>query len=542
MMKEVSDNKKKTRLKGIKKNRRNNGKGIQKPKFPVYYFESLLVLLAFFLCIGAGVFYYQLQAYRNEFTLAYSTYFTELDGILGASFDKEKITPADITDVKISLVNHYAKTGQHVKARYDHKDVADASQTAIMHYNGTGFELADLSYLDYFKTDELLPYWDTEYEKEYTPKEPDQVLGFSCSEAYIDFENLKFIPVVCEIYTYMDWTSTGKTVSIPIEKGSVSVEEYTHVKIDAPEYALGKIAGFVGEERVYDVGHWSILNSYGIYYGGKEDEVPETPFKECYRNEIRTAVVAGVLAVCILSLLPSTVLYNKKRRDYEIYEYRRRLTDAMAHDLKTPMTAIATYAENMENDTREERRSYYAARISEKVWQMNKIVNVFLEFSKSENLVGLNEEEIDIGEVISACITDHEPSVKQKALKVHFTDKKIRYVTDRELFAQAIGNLINNAVQYAKEGSTIQIECDERGMSIVNETAEKVENAERLREPFVKGTESRKHYGTGLGLAIADNNLKMLGYEMDIKVEDEKFYVTIMVPVRGDRFKMINSR
>ena len=55
-------------------------------------------------------------------------------------------------------------------------------------------------------------------------------------------------------------------------------------------------------------------------------------------------------------------------------------------------------------------------------------------------------------------------------------------------------------------------------------TDQKIADPSKLKEPFVKGEESRgSENGTGLGLSIADNSLAAAGHKLDISVEGDCF-------------------
>ena len=112
-------------------------------------------------------------------------------------------------------------------------------------------------------------------------------------------------------------------------------------------------------------------------------------------------------------------------------------------------------------------------------------------------------------------------------MKINYDQKNVSVNTDRELFKQALANLIGNAVLHSEEGTEIDISCDKDKIVIANTVKEKIDDIKSIREPFVKGSESRGNNGNGLGLAIADNNLAMLRYRLEIKIEDDKFYVTV---------------
>ena len=237
---------------------------------------------------------------------------------------------------------------------------------------------------------------------------------------------------------------------------------------------------------------------------------------------------ALVVLMFALALIPASLLYNRRKRNYEIFEYRRKTTDAMAHDLKTPMAAILSYAENLENNKDTDKQGFYVSKITEKVWQMNKMVNNMLDFSRGENAsVTVKKAPVDIGSVLSDCIAENDHEITKRKLTVNYSKSAVTVDTDKELFTQAIGNLINNAALYAKEGSEISVTCGSDKIVIVNVSAAAVEDAEAMKQPFAKGDESRRNYGSGLGLAIADNNLTMLGFKLDVKSEDDKFVATV---------------
>ena len=66
------------------------------------------------------------------------------------------------------------------------------------------------------------------------------------------------------------------------------------------------------------------------------------------------------------------------------------------------------------------------------------------------------------------------------------------------------------------------------GYTITNLTDQKIKDASKLKEPFVKGEESRgSENGSGLGLSIADNSLAAAGHKLDINVEGDKFIAAV---------------
>jgi signal transduction histidine kinase len=201
----------------------------------------------------------------------------------------------------------------------------------------------------------------------------------------------------------------------------------------------------------------------------------------------------------------------------------------MAHDLKTPIASIIAYSELLQNNVDAGNRELYLAKISETAAQMNNSVNIILQFSRSENAaVPVSKSEVKIAEIVNCIISDNEQKISEKGLKVDFDEKTAPTLnTDKELFRQALGNLINNAVLYSKDNTSVTIECNDDRIIIKNVMAEPVEDINKIKEPFIKGSSSREKGGTGLGLAIAENDLAMLKYTLNVKTENELFVCTV---------------
>ena len=200
----------------------------------------------------------------------------------------------------------------------------------------------------------------------------------------------------------------------------------------------------------------------------------------------------------------------------------------MAHDLKTPMAAITAYAENLSNHIGTDKQEHYAGKIMETVSEMNGMVNSILEFSRSEdNGVKIKKEETDISQIIEKIISDNEVTINTRSLTVNYDRKSVTLRTDPGLFKQALANLIGNAVIHCEEGSAVDISCGKDRITIVNTACEKIEDAGKLKQAFVKGSSSRGNRGSGLGLAIADNDLALLGYKLELRTEADKFIAEV---------------
>ena len=239
-----------------------------------------------------------------------------------------------------------------------------------------------------------------------------------------------------------------------------------------------------------------------------------------------SAVIIGLLAGLVISVIP----YNKKKGIWEAYEYRKKTTEAMAHDLKTPLAAISAYAESME-DSSPEQKAEYAEKIHENVSEMNRMVENILNFSKSENTSrSFTKKEVDIGNLVNASVSKFSGLFDRNQIRTEVTCKEeCVLTTDELLLRQAIENLISNCAKYADAGSEVAISVSRKKISFRNQTTEKFDDVESLKKPFVKGDGARGENGTGLGLSIADNNLSLLGYKLELYAENGWFEALVIL-------------
>ena len=512
---------------------------IKKPGFLLPYFLSAFLLLI--LAAGAAVIICMPVYFEYEFSLQeeMDEKFESVRDFFKESLNKQELTPTDIATAKEVLISHYGETGQRcevvISGNIESPVKLDSTRTAILvyayeaedgEYSWCYLRLADNKYLKYFDTDEAKSKayvfgqgYNECFHNSYT-------VDFDCKRFYANFEKGLFIPVEAEILT---WHSdpTGITVKINPEntEGFTLISKEDH----DPCYAKASIKGYEpeGNEGPLDFTDDEFGNTYHSF-GFKAGPMKEIHFYEKYKYKIDFAVVLICCGAFIFAFVPATIIYNTRKRRYEIFEYRRKMVDAMAHDLKTPMAAISAYAENLSNNIATDKKEYYAGKIEDKVAQMNRMVNDILEFSKSENSNSvITKENVDIADVIEKIISDNEHIISERSLKINFTKKSVSVRTDLNLFRMAIANLINNAVLYSKEGTEISITCDEKNLVIINIAEEVSDNAKDLKDPFVKGSKARSTGGTGLGLAIANNNLAMLGFKLDVKYEDDRFVATV---------------
>ena len=187
----------------------------------------------------------------------------------------------------------------------------------------------------------------------------------------------------------------------------------------------------------------------------------------------------------------------------------------MAHELRTPLTSINGFAELL---TAEESLSQDAKEfvtiISNEAQRLSRMINSFLAVSKLERK---DKQEVlkiplKLDDVVHETIVELQPVAKKKRIRivVQPTHKLPPVAADKSLISQAVRNLVNNAIKYSPERTTItvstaleaeavRVSVEDRGFGIPNEAIDRVwEKFYRVvREGQEKDEES-----TGLGLSF----------------------------------------
>ena len=508
----------------------NNLKKIKKPSFVITYFIQSLITLAV-VCIIGILSYQMLKSWYEDDILFYKTrYEDEIRNSINNTVFKDKVTGKDCSELKIAVVEHYSYTNERYEIKYDGQEIVDSSETAYIFCNlnskSYNLLLADNKFLECFKTPDVLKY-QTEPGWGDDGLYHGSSIMFSCKEFYVNLNNMTFIPAVVEIFNpKADFMPTGLIVNFEPD----NTDGYTLIKTEPDNNVLGYVKGHTGKELLDEyTGSLVDYSENGVRVDIKSTGIYTRDFYDKYSSIIILVKCSLVFFAFAVALIAASIRYNINKRNYEIYEYRRQTTNAMAHDLKTPIASIIAYSELLQNNVDAGNRELYLAKISETAAQMNNSVNNILQFSRSENAaVPVSKSEVKIAEIVNCIISDNEQKIGEKGLKVDFDEKTAPTLnTDKELFRQALGNLINNAVLYSKDNTSVTIECNDDRIIIKNVMAEPVEDINKIKEPFIKGSSSREKGGTGLGLAIAENDLAMLKYTLNVKTENELFVCTV---------------
>lgn len=220
----------------------------------------------------------------------------------------------------------------------------------------------------------------------------------------------------------------------------------------------------------------------------------------------------------------------------EAEENRRQMTSSIAHELKTPLAVIHSYAEGLKEHAAEEKRDKYIDVILSETERIDGMVLEMLDLSRLEaGRVKLSRDDVSILALTKSIFERLEAQARAKDLRISFdVPEEVTVVADESRIAQVIENFAANAVQYTPEGGRITVRIKnskgKTSFAIENESPPLPEEAlHKVWDTFYRADESRSGRGTGLGLAIAKHIIELHGGQCSVRntVSGVEFRFTI---------------
>lgn len=228
----------------------------------------------------------------------------------------------------------------------------------------------------------------------------------------------------------------------------------------------------------------------------------------------------------------------KKAVDEEVKSQKMKtdLISNVSHDLKTPLTAIITYADLLKDENlSEEKRKQYIETLDKKAQRLQVLIEDLFEMSKATSgNITLNIENIDVVSLMKQTLLELEDKLEEANLSVrnNMPESKVVLPLDSQRTFRVFENLVINMTKYAMPNTRVFIDIieNEKYVEIImkNMAAEEITfNVDTIAERFVRGDESRNTEGSGLGLAIAKSFVELQGGIFNISVDGDLFKVTI---------------
>ena len=194
------------------------------------------------------------------------------------------------------------------------------------------------------------------------------------------------------------------------------------------------------------------------------------------------------------------------------------LLDALAHDLKTPLTSIKGALTHLLGKAQDAEEQELLSLANEETDRLHRLVAEVLEMAQIEaGKLHPERRPENVGEIVFACLRDLESLLKGREVELRIPPDLPLADADFDFLQQALKQLIDNACRYSPAGSPITVSADVDQGNVVVSVADQgcgIDAAEQSRifEKFFRGRSSRYlSPGTGLGLAIAKGIIEAHG-------------------------------
>jgi len=149
------------------------------------------------------------------------------------------------------------------------------------------------------------------------------------------------------------------------------------------------------------------------------------------------------------------------RIEVEEKEYIEEMISTMAHELRTPITGIRMNAENLQDFKDEEKQARSIKNILDANNKMDLLINRILDLSRLELRDELDKpEKINLDKLLNDVLSQFQRKATIAKGKINVridSDSPIELLGERILLEQALGNVIDNAISFAPEGSNLDI-------------------------------------------------------------------------------------
>jgi signal transduction histidine kinase len=232
---------------------------------------------------------------------------------------------------------------------------------------------------------------------------------------------------------------------------------------------------------------------------------------------------------------------NKMRNSLREEELRRyRIIMGVTHDLKTPLAIIKAYTEGIEDGITEDPATHTGALeiINAKVDQLEGMINDLLEFvcmDSGEWRGRLKQVDLTTFLRSSAKAFSLDAALFQHQFCSNIVlPENLCVPMDERLVSRALENLVNNAMRYTPDGSSVCLNAalDEGAVVItVSDNGPGIDAADlpHIFEMFYRGSGSRREQGMGLGLAITKWVADCHGWKIGVESKGGACF-TIRVP------------
>jgi signal transduction histidine kinase len=261
----------------------------------------------------------------------------------------------------------------------------------------------------------------------------------------------------------------------------------------------------------------------------------------------RRLMSAGFGLMLLVIAAAGYFVFRAVSRELSVARLQSDFVAAVSHEFRTPLTAMRHLTEMLEEgDTPQSRLPLYYRVLGKETRRLHAMVESLLDFGRMEaGRRTYRMEDANAAELAQQVVDEfrEHSSIATHRLELQSSSSPLHIRADRDALALALRNLLDNAVKYSPEDSTVSVSVESHdslaGISVQDQGVgiPKEEQREVFRK-FSRGSSARKLNvkGTGIGLTMADQIVKAHGGRLELASEPgcgSRF--TILLPVQAEQ-------
>ena len=215
-------------------------------------------------------------------------------------------------------------------------------------------------------------------------------------------------------------------------------------------------------------------------------------------------------------------------RIQQLMDGLRQVSSDIAHDLRTPLGRLRQHLE----DARERAKTTadYDAATDAAIDEADALLETFSALLRIAQVEAEAQKrgftDVDLSELVRSVGEAYQPAAEDSEHRLTYkVEDSIHLTGDRQLLAQMISNLVENALHHTQAGSTVSLALRKAGAGFEIEVADNgpgipESEHERVFDRFYRLDQSRSTAGSGLGLALVKAIAGLHG--LTIRLEDRK--------------------
>jgi len=253
----------------------------------------------------------------------------------------------------------------------------------------------------------------------------------------------------------------------------------------------------------------------------------------------RNLILIGVIDILLIGAV--WLMYRTLKKEMELVRLKGDFVSNVSHELRTPLSLIRMFTEtlSMKRVRTEEKKQEYFGTILHETERLTRLINNILNFSRME--AGKKQYHIEpmaLNDVVTDVIKTYTSPLQHEGFttSVHLAENLPAIHADREAVAEALINILDNAVKYSAADKYVRIKTGQRDSINYVEVEDhgigiEKHHYKKIFETFYRVSTGLTNNikGSGLGLSLVSHIMDAHGGTIELE----------SVPGKGSTFRLL---